>query len=463
MPHQQAHAIALFNQGNQRLADRNLSAAASSFRQAIALNPNMGEAHANLALVLDQMACPQEAEASYRHAITLCPGSAPSHINLGSLLSQQRRFNEAGECYLQALELAPEAAAVWCNLGIWHVCQRQEEEAEQCYRRALVLEPQHAKAHFNLSYLLLRQGRFEEGWQHLETRDWYAGLAGHFGCPRWRGEPLQGKSLVIGFEAGHGDMIQFVRYAAVLKSQGAAHITLLCHPALKALLATLSGVDTIFAFNEDVPTSGWDFWTPPLSIPLYCQTREDSIPATIPYLYAEPKKQAKWAEHLAQTLSPQLRPERRDLKVGLVWRGNPQFENDSDRSIHDTSLLQPLIDVPGTQFFSLQPGLDDASVSPLRRVTHLGNHIADFTDTAAIMVNLDLVITVDTAAAHLAGALGVPCCVLLPDYLTDWRWLKDRSDSPWYPGTMRLFRQHTAGDWRVVIRAVCDEIRRKLT
>ena len=276
------------------MASQDSKSAQTCFREAIAIQPNLVEAHANLALLLDQDRNWPEAELAYRHAIALCHGMAEIHLNLGGLLCQRRRFDEAGECYLQALDLAPESAAVWCNLGVWHVCQKQEEQAEACYRRALALEPHHAKANFNLSYLLLRQGRFDEGWQRLEARDWYAGLAAHFACPRWHGEPLLGKSLLIGVEAGHGDMIQFARYAAVLKAHGAAHITLLCHPALKALFATLNGVDAVLAFNEDVPQSGWDFWTPPLSIPLYCQTREGSIPTAIPYLRAESLKQAHW-------------------------------------------------------------------------------------------------------------------------------------------------------------------------
>ena len=451
-------AEALFDEGCLHLAAQDTEAAETCFRQAIALHPHLGEAHANLALVLDQRGRSEEAEAAYRRAIALRPAIAETHINLGSLLNQQRRFDEAGECYLYALELAPESAAVWCNLGVWHLCQKQEGPAEECYRRALTLEPSHAKASFNLSYLLLRQGRFDEGWRRLDARDWYAGLAAHFECPRWQGEPLTGKSLVIGFEAGHGDMIQFARYAAVLKAKGAEHITLLCHPALKALFSTVIGVDTVLAFNEDVPRSGWDFWTPPLSIPRHCHTRVDNIPTAIPYLYAEPNKRAKWEHQLAHPLSLQTSHGNPSLKVGLVWRGNPQFENDSDRSIRDTSLLQPLLELPGVQCFSLQPGIDEAADPSLQSVIHLGKHILDFTDTAAILVNLDLLISVDTAAAHLAGALGIPCWVLLPDYLTDWRWMKDRADSPWYPRTMRLFRQPEAGDWESVISVVVKSL-----
>ncbi len=461
MPAPKPRAEALFAQGCVHLESHQLPEGENCFREAIANNPQLGEAHANLALLLDQNRQWDEAEQAYRQAIALRPGVAEIHLNLGGLLSQQRRFDEAGECYLQAVELAPESAGVWCNLGVWHVCQQQEDHAEACYRRALALEPHHAKTNFNLGYLLLRQGRFDEGWRRLEARDWYAGLAAHFECPRWRGEPLAGKSLVIGFEAGHGDMIQFARYAAVLKAQGAEHITLLCHPALKALFSTLAGADTLLAFNEDVPRSGWDFWTPLLSIPLYCRTREDTIPTAIPYLHAEPHKQARWADQLAHHLSQRLAG-KQDLKVGLVWRGNPQFENDSDRSLHDISRLQPMLALPGLQCFSLQPGLADGVNANLRSITHLGEHIHDFTDTAAIMVNLDLVISVDTAAAHLAGALGIPCWLLLPAYLTDWRWMKDRTDSPWYPNTMRLFRQAAAGDWQAVISAICLELKRKV-
>jgi hypothetical protein len=321
---------------------------------------------------------------------------------------------------------------------------KREAEAEQCYRAAMALDEGYAMARYNLSYLLLRQGRFEEGWTCLEARNWYAAWAAKLDCPRWQGESVVGKSILIGYEPGHGDMIQYCRYAAVLKQKGAATITLICHPALKALFTTLDGVDTVLSFDDQMPSSGLDFWTPPLSIPYYCKTRLDSIPAKIPYLHAESKRIEKWAALLPKD----------GLRVGLVWKGNPLFDNDTDRSLPSLGVLAPLGSVGGVNFISLQKGAgEDEAMQPPDglHLIHLGSQLTDFADTAAVIANLDLVICVDTAVAHLTGALGKPCWVMLPDYKTDWRWLTERTDSPWYPGTMRLFRQATMGDWNKVV------------
>jgi hypothetical protein len=377
------------------------------------------------------------------------------HLNLGALLAAQGLFEQAQAAYSEALECDPYAAAVWSNLGALYLGQKREDEAERFLRMAMALDPDFPKARFNLSYLLLRHGRFEEGWQCLEARDWYQSLASYLSCPRWQGEALAGKSLLIAYEAGHGDVIQFCRYASVLKARGAHHITLLCHPALKTLLATLDGVDAVMAFDETIATTGWDYWTPLLSIPHHCQTRADSIPAQLPYLHATAQRQAKWA--------PQLPVQ--GLRVGLVWKGNPKFENDADRSLAHLDLLAPLWAVSGVCYISLQKGAgEDEAIRPPagQPMLHLGSQLQDFADSAAIVSQLDLVICVDTAMAHLAGALGKPCWVLLPDYMTDWRWGHQGCDSPWYPGVMRLFRQPTRGDWSAVVADVVLALRERV-
>jgi hypothetical protein len=257
---------------------------------------------------------------------------------------------------------------------------------------------------------------------------------------------------VIGFEAGHGDMIQFCRYAAVLKGMGAAWVTVVCHPALEALFATLTGVDEVLSFKDPVPSSDWDFWTPPLSLPHYCRTRLDTVPAPIPYLSADPSKVKKWSRRL-----PAPGP-----RVALAWKGNPRFENDGDRSLSSLEILSPLGSVSGVRFVSLQKGPgEEEALSPPTGLTlsALGGDLTDFADTAAVIHCMDLVISVDTAVAHLAGAMGKPCWVLLPDYRPDWRWLADRTDSPWYPQGMRLFRQPPGGGWPPVIAAVTEALR----
>jgi hypothetical protein len=368
-------------------------------------------------------------------------------MNLGVNLAQRKRFGEAEAAYLDAIRLDPALPAAWSNLGVLYACMKREAEAERCYRTASGIDPGYANARFNLAYILLRQGRYEEGWACMEARDWYAALEDRLPCPRWRGEDLAGKSLLFAFEAGQGDMIQFCRYASVLKTKGAASITMICHSPLKALFATLDGVDSVIGFNEPLPSAHYDYWTPPLSVPGYCKTRLETIPAALPYLQSDPERVARW-----QPLLPRQRP-----RIGLVWKGNRSFENDADRSLPSLKLLAPLWQVPGAQFVSLQKGAgeDEAAQPPDDQpLTDLGSKVEDFADTAAIIAGLDLVITVDTAVAHLTGALGKPCWVLLPDYKTDWRWLADRTDSPWYPGVMRLFRQEKMEDWAPVVDAV---------
>jgi hypothetical protein len=437
---------ARFFAGNRLLATGDSHGAAAAFRQALTLEPNCAAACANLGLALEREGETAAAEVCYRRAIALDWQQAQTHINLGALLARGKRFAEAEAAYLRANLLAPESPVPWSNLGALYACMQRELEAEYCYFVALRKDPGYGPARFNLSYIQLRQGRFAEGWRSLEARDWYAPLARQLGCPRWRGEALAGKTLLIGYEAGHGDMIQFGRYAAVLKAHGAERVGILCHPALKTLFATLDGVDEVTAFDETWSGEAWDYWTPPLSIPYYCGTRLETIPANIPYLRATRDRIGKW----------QTRMPRGGLRVGLVWKGSPQFENDADRSLPSLDLLAPLGSVPGVRFVSLQKGVGEAEAArpPAGlELLDLGSKVGDFADTAAIVAGLDLVIAVDTAVAHLAGALGKSCWVMLPHYKTDWRWLKQRDNSPWYPRT-RLFRQPAMGDWPSVIAEI---------
>ncbi len=445
----------LFLEGCCLMAESAPQEAEVCFREALRLDPEFAEAHANLGLLLDEEGKTAEAERQYRRALSLAPDLGRTRLNLGVLLANQKRFLEAEAAYMSALELTPDSPAAWSNLGVLQACRKEEEEAERSYRRALELDPGYRLASFNLSYLLLRQGQFAEGWSRLEARNWYHALERVLPAPRWRGEPLQGRSLLIGFEAGYGDMIQFCRYANVAKERGAAKITVICHPALKRLFGTLAGVDELFAFDEPIPDGGWDFWTPPLSMPLYCGTRLDSIPGKIPYLAAEESLVERWSRRLFRESLP------RELRVGLVWRGNPCFENDDQRSLPSLTTLEPLGSIQGIRLFSLQKGAGEEGLlesPPLLPLVDLGPEITDFADTAAIVVNLDLIITVDTAVAHLAGALAKECWLLLPEFKPDWRWLTGRSDSPWYPGVIRIFRQPEMGEWKTVVGEVREAL-----
>ena len=437
----------MFSQGIGHLEAGDLPGAEGCFREVIRITPKLAVAHSNLGVALEKAGALKEAEASYRRALSLDPGALQAHLNLGALLVNRKQFDQAEQLYHRAMQRFPEAAALWSNKGVLHACLQQEEMAEHCCRRALALDPTYAKARYNLSYLLLRQGRFEEGWPALEARSWNLDLLAKVSGPRWQGESVAGRSVLIGCEGGYGDMIQFCRYACGLKTEGAARIGIVCQPALKRLFETLPGVDVVIALGELIPESGWDVWTLPLSIPLHRNTRPDSIPAPIPYLQARPDLSRKWGALLPTD----------KVRVGLVWKGNTRFDNDDERSLTHVGLLAPLAAVPGVHFVSLQKGAGEAEAAhppPGLDLLDPSASIEDFADTAALIANLDLVISVDTATAHLAGALGKPCWVLLPHYKPDWRWFKDRDDSPWYPGRMRLFRQPSSAGWGPVIDAV---------
>lgn len=434
--------------GLQALLDGDDALAERCLREAMAIDPEHADAAANLGYVLSKKTGSDDAEKFLRLAIQLDPRCAEAFLNLGGLLTTSKRYAEAEAICINAVSLRPQSPQSWSNLGVWYARQKREAEAEQCYRTAMSLDATHLASRFNLSYLLLRQGHYEEGWQCLEARRWYAAIEDRVACPRWQGESLQGKSLLITYEAGHGDMIHFIRYARVLRRQRPRSIDLVCHPALKALFAGQSDLDRVYAFNESVPQSDWDFWTPPLSIPYHCKTRLQTIPDEIPYLRASAEKLALWA--------PQLPAGPR--RVGVVWKGSVGFENDADRSLPSLEVLVPLGEFSHIRFIGLQKGAGEniagSSAASALRMENIGPRFEDFSDTAAVVSQLDLVISVDTGVAHLAGALGVPCWILLPDHLTDWRWLKDRRDSPWYPDVVRLFRQTRAGDWSDVVAEI---------
>jgi hypothetical protein len=444
-----ADADALFDEGYAHLERRAYGPAQACFRAALRLRPAFLEAQVNLAWTLEQEGAAAEAETLYRRALELDPASLGTCRNLGVLLVRQKRFAEAEAVYQRVLRSHPDSASLWTNLGVLLVDLKREAEGEACFRKALELDADFAGAHYNLGYLFLRRGQFEAGWRGREARSGSA-LAGRFRFPRWQGEDPRGRSLLIIAQAGHGDMIQFCRYAMVLKQRGAARVGVLCQAPLKRLFRTLDGADQVFGLDEPLPAEGWDFWTQPLSLPFHCGTRLESIPAAIPYLHPQPDLVEAWGSRMPAG----------GLRVGLVWKGSPGFESDSARSLTSLVTLAPLGAVPGVRFFSIQKGAGEAEADqppPGLPVVNLGGLQEDFADAAAVMANLDLIISVDTAAAHLAGALGKACWVMLPDYRTDWRWLIGRTDSPWYPGTMRVFRQ-TSGGWSSVVRELASSL-----
>jgi Flp pilus assembly protein TadD len=436
-------------------------------RFALDLDPESASAHTNLGLLLQDQRRPQEAEAHQRRALAVAPGSAEIHSNLGNLLASLDRFAEAETLLRQALALDPDWATAHNNLGVLLADQLRDAEAEVHFRRALELRPGYPLARLDLSCLLLAQGRFEEGWRLHEARHDPAlpdnGIPPpNLALPRWQGEPLAGRRLLVWPEQGLGDQIQFCRCVPRLKSAGAAFITLVCQRPLKALFDTLPGADAVLAadvvdnaFAIDPATlAEHDFWTFPLSAPALLGTDLSTLPeVAMPYLTAPADRADTWRARLPAASGA--------VRVGLAWRGNPLHHNDADRSMPGLQTLAPLWSVPGVRFVSLQfgsAGLVAREAPADQPLIHLGDQLADFADTAGALAALDLLVCVDTSIAHLAGAMATPCWVLLPAHRTDWRWLRGRDDSPWYPIGMRLFRQAERGAWGPVVERVRDAL-----
>jgi tetratricopeptide (TPR) repeat protein len=465
--------------GDVYYAQQMLFEAESCFREALQIAPTFHEALINLGLTLDEQGKHSEAEACYIRSIELVPDSAIAHFNLGvSLVAQGRiveaeganrraleinpnisqayfnlghilgslqRYAEAEACYRGALSIKDDFVEAYCNLGYILKDTKRLSEAETCFRKALELRPGFLIAMHNLSMVLLAQGRYEEAWPYHECRydprlEKSTAILPQLSFPQWRGEPLEGKSLLIWYEQGLGDYIQFVRYASLLKGRGVSRLTLVGPAPLKDLLETVDGVDQFIIDVAPTKVPEHDFWSFPMSLPLHFSTTLENLPNKLPYLYARSDRIERWRDHLPAS----------GLKVGLVWKGNKLHKNDANRSLPGLNVLSPLWHVPNITFVSLQKlqGEEEAMQAPdTQAIIALGSSMLDMADTAAIVAQLDLVICVDTAVAHLTGALGKPCWVLLPAYGSDWRWLDDRSDSPWYPEVVRLFRQTTSGNW----------------
>jgi TPR repeat/Glycosyltransferase family 9 (heptosyltransferase) len=390
-----------------------------------------------------------EALAVLRRALEIAPDYAEAHNNLGNALRERGEFDGAEACYRRALELKPDYAEARHNLGNAFKSRGHLAEALDCYDRALAIRPDLAQVHLSRAMALLEAGDFERGWPEYEWRLKCPQCAiPHLPQPRWDGGPLGGKTILLYADHGLGDAIQFIRYAPMVKGRG-GRVIVLCRAPLARLLATCAGVDLVVV--EGAPVPDCDVQAPLMSLPGIFGTDAASVPADDPYLSADPDSVDAWAEDLA--LSD-------DLCVGIAWQGNPEYIRDHLRSFR-LDRFEPVARRPGVRLYSLQKGHGSEQIAELAGrfpVTDLGGRLDDLMDTAALMMNLDLVIAADTAVAHLAGALGVPTWVSLP-IEPDWRWMSGRDDSPWYP-TMRLFRQRRRGDWDDVfarIAAALDE------
>jgi tetratricopeptide (TPR) repeat protein len=431
-----------------------IAEAEAVFRQALAVLPDDASLQSNLGLLLENSGRYAEAESCLRQAVALSPDSPNSGeilSNLAGLLARLDQVAEAESLYRRAIALQPDFAIGHSNLGVLYTVLLRHEEAEQALRRALALQPDNLQAQSNMAQLLLSLGRWREAWPLHEGRQlvFAGGSTGPAAvppaCPQWQGESLLGKAIVVLPEQGLGDEIQFCRYLAWLKAQGPRQLTLVCRPAQKALMQTLAGPDVVLGLDEAAPfIEQHDYWVFLLSLPLHAGTTPDTIPGPVPYLFADRQRQQALAPWLAGAVRPAVK------RVGVVWRGNPGHTNDADRSLPGLHTLAPLWAVDGVRFFSLQIGAQASTQLVGQPLVDLAPAIETLADSAALLSQLDLLISVDTSMAHLAGALGVPCWILLPRYKTDWRWLQGRSDSPWYP-LVRLFRQQGRGDWRAPV------------
>ena len=410
-------------------------------QRVIAINPRHAPTHYNLGVAFEKLKRPQEAGAAYRKAVECQPAYPAAWNNLGILLAHEGRLEEAVATYQQALQYQPNHAEALTNLGNALMQLARPAEAIAACKRAVELMPNHPTAHFNLGLAMLLSGDLAHGWEEYEWR-WQRDdfPSRHLPQLLWDGSDISGRTLLLHTEQGFGDAIQFVRYAPLLAAKG-ARVIVECQPELESLLRSVDGVKQVIARGKPLPY--FDAHLPMLSLPRVFATTLETIPTQIPYLAPDGQRVENWRQRLATDGVV--------FRVGLTWAGKASHKNDSNRSLA-LEALAPLANLAGVTFYSLQKGEAASQISHAQttlKMHDVAGDLNDFADTAALISNLDLVIPVDTAAAHLAGALGKPVWTLLP-FAPDWRWLLDRDDSPWYP-SMRLFRQRTAGDWPEVI------------
>lgn len=432
-----------FNLGNALFAQGKLEEAAGSYQQGLRLQPELAEAHFNLGNILKAQGKFDEAITSYQSAVRLKPEHFGAYTNQGNVLGRQGKHDEAITCYQQALRLKPELVEAHTNLG--HILRDKGklDEALASYRQALVLKPDFIEAHHSLAMLLLLRGEFPQGWQEYEWRWRVPGVRTPRAVtrPLWTGEPLAGRTILLHAEQGLGDTLQFVRFARQVKACGAGRLLLECARTCARLMKQCDGIDGLCVRDEPLPH--FDVHLPLLSLPRVLQMTLETIPQNVPYLHVDPELIQHWRDRLAGISG---------LRVGIVWQGNAQHVSDRWRSVA-LERFSELAEVPGISLISLQKGLGSEQLAKMPGLAlDLGPELNDLADTGAVLKCLDLVVSVDTAIVHLAGALAVTAWVALP-FNPDWRWLLNRADSPWYP-TLRLFRQTEPGQWDDVFRRI---------
>jgi len=421
-----------------------LAEAEAVYRQALAQNPNNPNALHLLGVVLHQNRRSAEGVLFIQRAIALQPNVPAYHNNLGEALRDLDRCEEAIASYQRALRLKPAYPEALNNMGGEYGRLAQMGEAIHCLRQCIALKPLDPDAHWNLAVALLLVGDWGEGWNEFEWRLQRPESRGRiFPKPIWAGQPLVGKTLLLWSEQGFGDMLQFFRYVALARQLG-ARVILDMHPQLVSLLGAQKVADEVIPAGQQPPA--FDYHLALMSMPRVVRSTVQTVPNEVSYIRPSPERAGYWAERLKPITT---------RKIGIAWAGRPEHPNDRRRSIPPT-LLHPLANVPNATFIIVQPLPNNIAMPPGLPLLDLGSHLTDFTETAALLSQLDLLISVDTSVAHLSGALGKPTWLLLP-FSPDWRWLMHRSDTPWYP-SMKLFRQRKLGDWAEVIDRVIKDL-----
>ena len=429
--------------------------AIDAYLNVIALQPMHPQAYNNMAVAEHALGRYDDAVMHYQKALEIDSNAADIHSNLGKVYKDMDLPEKAAACYRKAIEFKPDFTEAHIELGNVLYAQCKLKEAISAYDKSVMISPEHPVAHWDRSLALLLNGNYDEGWQEFEWRLQIAQSGAKwmsaFEKKVWDGSCFDGKRIFICSEQGLGDTLQFVRFLPMVKAMGGTVILGVNHPLLP-LLSGLNGIDELVEISENqLPEIEFDLFCPILSLPRIFKTSLATLPADIPYLYTPSDKASYWYKRLDND----------DFKVGIVWKGSPLHANDRNRSCEIEQFL-PLARITGVKLYSLQKGPaaeDLKKISADYDIKDLGADLKDFADTAGLISNLNLIISVDTAVVHLAGGMGVPVWTLLP-FAPDWRWQLNKAVTPWYP-SMQLFRQTQQGDWHNVFEKVAAKLHMK--
>ncbi|MBM4146324.1 MAG: tetratricopeptide repeat protein [Nitrospira sp.] len=437
---------AYYNLGNALRDKKQFDDALTCYQKVLQLNPGYADAYVNLGIINRTKGLFSEEIICYQKAIEINPNSIEAYYNLGNALLDNEQFNDAAVCYQYVLQINPNIIQVYIYLGLILRITGRLNEALTCYKKVIQLNPNYAEAHWQMANILLLMGDFRHGWKEYEwlwkTED-YENRKRSFSQPSWHGQDIKGLTILLYAEYGFGDTIQFIRYAPLVAQLGAT-VIVECQKELTSLLKSVEGIQNVISHGETLP--GFDIHCSLMRLPIIFDTALENIPANIPYMTANPALVEKWRNRILHDDSK--------LKIGLVWAGISM-----PRKYCSLEAFAPFAQLKDITFYSLQKGKNkDQLKYPPKDIKLIDytEEFYDFSDTAAFIENLDLVISIDTSVVHLAGAMGKPVWTLIP-FVPDWRWFLNREDSPWYP-TMRLFRQPALEDWVSVIAKILDKL-----